>query len=127
MGVKIAEQLCTQYELTGTGDLRPLNGAKFLLQLRDSKYLGFPRYLQLRATGQPRPLFLSSVYEPRTPDGLWNIEIQRKRYEARRTPSGHIELCPLVRRSLTAFTDSPTATTGSFTVSPTETATTLPK
>jgi hypothetical protein len=126
MDTKLAEQLCTQYELKGTGNLRPLNGAKFILQIRDSKYVGFPQYLQLRATGQPRPLFLSSVYEPRTPDGLWNIEIQRKRYEARRTSSGYIEIYPLVKRSSTPFTGAPTAITGALTVSPTETTTTLP-
>jgi len=99
MATKLVESLCTQYELTGTGDLKPTNGGKFILQIRDSKHVGFPRYLQLRATGQPRPLFLSSIYEPRTPDGLWNIEIERKRYEARRTPTGGVELFPLVRRS----------------------------
>jgi len=99
MATKLVESLCTQYELTGTGDLKPTNGGKFILQIRDSKHVGFPRYLQLRATGQPRPLFLSSIYEPRTPDGLWNIEIERKRYEARRTPTGGVELFPLVRQS----------------------------
>jgi hypothetical protein len=111
MATKLTEQLCTQYELTATGDLRPLNGARFILELRDSKHIGFPRYLQLRATGQPRPLFLSSVYEPRTIGGLWNIEIQRKRYEARRTDTGGVELYPLVRRSFTGTTGSHTTTT----------------
>lgn len=99
MATKLVETLSTQYELTPTGDLKPTNGGRFILQLRDSKYVGFPRYLQLRATGQPRPLFLSSVYEARTPDGLWNIEIERKRVEARRTPTGGIELYPIAQRS----------------------------
>lgn len=99
MATKLVETLSTQYELTPTGDLKPTNGGRFILQLRDSKYFGFPRYLQLRATGQPRPVFLSSVYEARTPDGLWNIEIERKRVEARRTPTGGIELYPIAQRS----------------------------
>jgi|694.fasta_scaffold144085_2 hypothetical protein len=111
MATKLVETLCTQYELTGTGDLKPTNGGRFILQVRDSKHVGFPRYLQLRATGQPRPLFLSSIYEPRTPDGLWNIEIERKRYEARRTPSGGVELFPLVRRSFVGLLNGSTSGT----------------
>ncbi len=111
MATKLVETLCTQYDVTDTGDLKPTNGGRFILQIRDSKHVGFPRYLQLRATGQPRPLFLSSIFEPRTPDGLWNIEIERKRYEARRTPSGGVELLPLVRRSFVGLLNGSTSGT----------------
>lgn len=86
---KLEDFICQSYTFTKAGDIKPTaDGNSFTLQVRESKYFGRPKYLQIRITGNVRPVFVSSIYEPRTADGLFNIEINKKRYEATRTDDG---------------------------------------
>lgn len=95
---KLQDFICQTYTFTKAGDIKPTaEGNSFTLQIRESKYFGRPKYLQIRITGNARPLFVSSIYEPRTPEGLFNIEVNKKRYEATPTDGG-IVISPLPYR-----------------------------
>lgn len=105
MGANIHQQLCGKYAATPEGDYKPFNSElRFILQIRASKYIGRPKYLQLRATDSSgnliagRPMYISSIYEPRTEAGIGNIEVERKRYELNAEGSGGISISPLPYR-----------------------------
>jgi hypothetical protein len=105
MGANIHHQLCGKYAATPEGDYKPFNtDCRFILQLRSSKYIGRPKYLQLRATDSSgnliagRPMYISSIYEPRTEAGIGNIEVERKRYELIADEAGNISIQPLPYR-----------------------------
>jgi len=102
--------ICRTYAISSTGDLMPTDGQLFKLQVKESKHIGRPNYLQLRAYGNARPTFISSCFEPRTAGGIFNIEIARKRYEATRTDDGGIQIAPLKYRSIEATKSGNTAT-----------------
>ena len=55
-------------------------GIKYLL-IRPSKYEGRPPYLSAVIFGDAKPQFISSCYEPRTPNGLFHFEYQGVRFE----------------------------------------------
>jgi hypothetical protein len=46
-----------------------------------SKYQGRRQYLAAKIIGSYKPEFISTIYEPRTPDGWFNIEFKGIRYE----------------------------------------------
>jgi hypothetical protein len=94
----LAHTLCRTYTLNAAGDYTPTDTLDFKLQVRKSKYEGRPEYLQLRHYGNARPQFISSLYEPRTPQGMYNVEIERKRYELIKTDTG-VRIEPLPYRT----------------------------
>lgn len=100
MNANLFNVLQTKYTVSGT-QLTPTNGQTFRLQVRPSKFFGRPDFLQARITGTAKPLFVSSCYEARTKDGLWNIEVNGKRLEAVPLANDEIQLIPLseLRRS----------------------------
>lgn len=100
MNANLFNVLQTKYTVSGT-QLTPTNGQTFRLQVRPSKFFGRPDFLQARITGTAKPLFVSSCYEARTKDGLWNIEVDGKRLEAVPLANDEIQLVPLseLRRS----------------------------
>lgn len=51
------------------------------LQLCNSKQPNRPQFIQAIIVGNAKPKFISSVYEPRTPKGLFNFEYNGLRYE----------------------------------------------
>jgi hypothetical protein len=106
----LALLICRRYAVSSTGDLLPTDGELFKLQVKESKHIGRLNYLQLRAFGNARPIFISSCFEARTAGGLFNIEIARKRYEATRTDDGGIMIAPLKYRSTEGTKSSNTAT-----------------
>lgn len=96
---KLQDFICQTYTFTKAGDIKPTaDGNSFTLQIRESKYFGRPKYLQIRITGNARPVFVSSIYEPRTAGGIFNIEINKKRYEATRTDDDGLTIQPLPYR-----------------------------
>lgn len=100
MNANLFNVLQTKYTVSGT-QLTPTNGQTFRLQVRPSKFFGRPDFLQARIIGTAKPLFVSSCYEARTKDGLWNIEVNGKRLEAVPLANDEIQLVPLseLRRS----------------------------
>lgn len=105
----LALLICRTYAVSSTGDLSPIDGELFKLQVKESKHIGRPNYLQMRAYGNARPIFISSCFEPRTVGGIFNLEIARKRYEATRTAEGNIQIAPLKYRSTESTKSSRTA------------------
>lgn len=63
------------------------------LVILPSKHHGRPNYLAAKINGSYKPIFLSSIYEPRTKNGLFNVEVCGIRYEATKKPDGKIEIC----------------------------------
>ena len=62
---------------------------KYLLIL-PSKKKGRFDYLAVKFEGDYKPHFISSIYEPRTPDGWFNFEYNGVRYEVKTTPEGKV-------------------------------------
>jgi hypothetical protein len=58
----------------------PHSACKCLL-ICPSKYKGRRSYLAAKMKGSYKPEFISTIYEPRTPDGWFNIEFKGIRYE----------------------------------------------
>ena len=109
---KIEDVICQTYNYTTDGDLTPTTTANsFALQIRHSKHFGRPKYLQMKINGNARPLFVSSLFEPRTDEGIFNIEINKRRYEATRTEAG-IKIQPLPYRQKIAARKAKLAATG---------------
>ena len=50
--------------------------------IKPSKFPFRPDYLQRKTVGLQIPVFVSSCFEPRTEQGLWNIEVGGTRIEA---------------------------------------------
>jgi hypothetical protein len=61
------------------------------LMICDSKHEGRPQYIASLTIGSARPKFISSNYEPRTPEGWFNFEHNGRRYEV--VKSGEGEAC----------------------------------
>ena len=61
------------------------------LMICDSKHEGRPQYIASLTIGNARPQFISSKYEPRTPEGWFNFEHNGRRYEV--VKSGENEAC----------------------------------
>ena len=61
------------------------------LLICDSKHEGWPQYIASLTTGNARPQFISSKYEPRTKNGWFNFEHHGRRYEV--VKSGEGEAC----------------------------------
>jgi len=97
MNANLFNVLQTKYTVSGT-QLTPTNGQTFRLQVRPSKFFGRPHFLQARITGTAKPLFVSSCYEARTKDGLWNIEVNGKRLEAIPLANDEIQLVPFGKK-----------------------------
>lgn len=90
MDTKLLEALQVTYTVSGSIYIPPSKA--FTLHVRPSKHFGRPDYLQAYVKGTAKPIFVSSVYEPRTTVGLFNIEVAGKRLEALPTPDGRVEL-----------------------------------
>lgn len=69
---------------------------KVLLVL-PSKHKGRPDYLAAKIHGSFKPVFISSIYEPRTKNGMFNVEVCGIRYEATKTPEGMVCISKLVK------------------------------
>lgn len=78
------------YKQETKNQLTPVNQLPYRLEIRESKTPGRLPYLCAFQQGNYKPLFISSIYEPRTPGGVWNIEYNRVRYEATETSPGII-------------------------------------
>jgi hypothetical protein len=63
------------------------------LLILPSKHPGRPDYLVAKIYGSYKPIFLSSIYEPRTKNGMFNVEVCGIRYEATLKPGGKLEIC----------------------------------
>jgi hypothetical protein len=95
MDTKLLQALQVKYTVSGSVYSPDTPSKAFTLHLRPSKHFGRPDYLQAYIKGTAKPLFISSVYEPRTTVGLFNIEVEGKRLEALPTPDGRVELVTL--------------------------------
>jgi hypothetical protein len=107
MDAKLLQALQVKYTVSGSVYSPDTPSKAFTLHLRPSKYFGRPDYIQAYVKGTAKPLFISSVYEPRTTVGLFNIEVAGKRLEALPTPDGRVELVTLQelrKRSGVTFT-----------------------
>lgn len=62
------------------------------LLILPSKHKGRPDYLAAKIHGSYKPVFISSIYEARTQDGLFNVEVCGIRYEATKTAEGLIHI-----------------------------------
>lgn len=51
------------------------------LMICDSKHEGRPQYIASLTSGNAKPQFISSIYEPRTPSGWFNFEMNGHRFE----------------------------------------------
>lgn len=67
----------------------------FKLEVKPSKFFGRPDYLQMKVTGNARPVFISSCFEARTSSGLFNIEIAGRRIEALQLEDGAVRFASL--------------------------------
>jgi len=103
----LAEALVREYCFLGNSQLKPVDGSPFVLQIRPSKQFGRQHFIQARFSGSARPVFVSSIYEPRLPNGIWNIEVERKRLEAVSTPSGTVKLVYVNKRNQVAQSSLP--------------------
>jgi len=75
--------LCGQYSLKENTNivLKPLQPQPFVLIIKPSKYKGRRHYISIKLEGEYKPDFISSLYEARTPSGLYNFEHKGLRYE----------------------------------------------
>jgi hypothetical protein len=68
------------------------------LVISPSKYAGRMDYVSAVITGNNKPVFISSKYEPRTKDGWFNIELSGVRYEVKKTDPETVEIYQYVGR-----------------------------
>lgn len=85
--------LIGKYEVSGKS-LTPIKSDGTLKELRihPSKHAGRPDYLTAHITGDYKPKFLSSVYEPRTKEGWFNFEWKGLRYEVVNEGAGSVSI-----------------------------------
>ena len=84
------------YTYTGGTKLTPKDSKTQLIRhllIKESKYQGRPPYLSAIITGDAKPQFISSCYEPRTPSGLFHFEYQGLRYEIIRKAGDEVAIC----------------------------------
>lgn len=87
--------LRTKYNFVNS-TLTPLEAKHaFKLEVRPSKHFGRPDYLQMKVTGNARPVFISSCFEARTSSGLFNIEVGGRRIEALKLNDGSVRFASL--------------------------------
>jgi hypothetical protein len=81
-----------EYKVVSNNTLSPVNFLPFSLQIKQSRTIGRLPYLCAIVIGTYKPVFISTLYEPRTPTGIWNIEYQKKRFEAFKTSDDTITI-----------------------------------
>jgi hypothetical protein len=60
---------------------QPEGNQPFVLIIRPSKIAGRRHYLSIKHSGEYKPEFISTLYEARTPNGIYNFEHKGVRYE----------------------------------------------
>lgn len=79
-----AQFVCGCYTLKGkilTPEATQNQHAIKALMICDSKHEGRPKYIASLTIGDAKPQFISSIYEPRTPSGWFNFEMNGHRFE----------------------------------------------
>lgn len=70
----------------------PNNTRVKCLQVCNSKHPHRPQFIQAILAGDAKPKFISSIYEPRTPNGLFNFEFDGARYEVKPLDKNLVEV-----------------------------------
>lgn len=97
---KIQEITLTGKYLLSGNKFTPLNPDGTLKEIRilPSKHKGRPDYIAALIVGNYRPQFISTIYEPRTKDGWFNVESEGIRYEVVKHSETEAEIIKLGSR-----------------------------